>query len=136
MPFRAHVALVDHALLIRAIEANTELHLRILIASVSLLSIGGIVDYLVNQVGYVLVAGTVFTRTCKLRLTVVDILLLLLIRLVTWGLIFQVGEIRLLFVGCSCILILLMLSTPFCFGGRGRSDFWGGRLVVHYYIGV
>ena len=136
MPFRAHVALVDHALLIRAIEANAELHLRILIASVSLLSIGGIVDYLVNQVGYVLVAGTVFTRTSKLRLTVVDILLLLLIRLVTWGLIFQVGEIRLLFVGCSCILILLMLSTPFCFGGRGRSDFWGGRLVVHYYIGV
>ena len=130
------MALVDHALLIRAVEANTELHLRILIASsVSLLSIGGIVDYLVNQVGYVLVAGTVFTRTCKLRLTVVDILLLL-IRLVTWGLIFQVGEIRLLFVGCSCILILLMLSTPFCFGGRGRSDFWGGRLVVHYYIGV
>ena len=130
------MALVDHALLIRAIEANTELHFRILIASsVSLLSIGGIVDYLVNQVGYVLVAGTVFTRTCKLRLTVVDILLLL-IRLVTWGLIFQVGEIRLLFVGCSCILILLMLSTPFCFGSRGRSDFWGGRLVVHYYIGV
>jgi hypothetical protein len=135
MPFRAHVALVDHALLIRAVEANTELHLRILIASVSLLSIGGIVDYLVNQVSYVLVAGTVFTRTCKLRLTVVDILLLL-IRLVTWGLIFQVGEIRFLFVGCSCILILFMLSTPFCFGSRGRSDFWGGRLVVHYYIGV
>jgi hypothetical protein len=100
MPFRAHVALVDHTLLIRAIEANAELHLRFLIASVSLLSIGGIVDYLVNQVGYVLVAGTVFTRTCKLRLTVVDILLLL-IRLVAWGLIFQVGEIRLLFIGCS-----------------------------------
>jgi len=88
MPFRAHVALVDHALLIRAVEANAELHLRILIASVSLLSIGGIVDYLVNQVSYVLVAGTVFTRTRKLRLTVVDILLLL-ISLVTGGLIFQ-----------------------------------------------
>lgn len=100
MPFRAHVALVDHTLLIRAIEANAELHLRFLIASVSLLSIGGIVDYLVNQVSYVLVAGTVFTCTCKLRLTVMHILLLL-IWLFSWGYFFQVSSIRLLFIGCS-----------------------------------
>jgi hypothetical protein len=115
MSFRAHVALVDNALLIRAIQANTELHLRFLTASgISLLSIVGIVDYLVNQFSYVLVAGTVFTGTCKLRLTVVDILLL--IRFFTWNSLFQVGEIRLVLVGCCSILILLMLSTPFGFG--------------------
>jgi hypothetical protein len=115
MSFRAHVALVDNALLIRAIEANTELHLRFLSASgISLLSIVGIVDYLVNQFGYVLVAGTVFTGTCKLRLTMVDILLL--IRFFTWNSLFQVGEIRLVLVGCRSILILLVLSTPFGFG--------------------
>lgn len=94
------MALVDHTLLIRAIEANAELHLRFLIASVSLLSIGGIVDYLVNQVSYVLVAGTVFTCTCKLRLTVMHILLLL-IWLFSRGYFFQVSSIRLLFIGCS-----------------------------------
>lgn len=118
MSFRAHVALVDNTLLIRAIEANTELHLRFLSASsgVSLLSIVGIVDYLVNQFGYVLVARTIFTGTCKLRLTMVDILLLLLIRLFTWNSLFQVGEIRLLLVRCRSILILLVLSTPFGFG--------------------
>jgi hypothetical protein len=112
------VALVDNTLLIRAIEANTELHLRFLSASggsVSLLSIVGIIDYLVNQFGYVLVAGTVFTGTGKLRLTMVDILLLL-IRFFTWNSLFQVGEIRLILVGCRSILILLVLSTPFGFG--------------------
>lgn len=111
------MALVDNALLIRAIQANTELHLRFLSASsgcVSLLSIVGIVDYLVNQFGYVLVAGTVFTGTCKLRLTMVDILLL--IRFFTWNSLFQVGEIRLVLVGCRSILILFVLSTPFGFG--------------------
>jgi hypothetical protein len=116
MSFRAHVALVDNALLIRAIQANTELHLRFLTASgISLLSIVGIVDYLVNQFGYVLVAGTVFTGTGKLRLTMVDILLLL-IRFFTWNSLFQVGEIRFVLVGCRSILILLVLSTPFGFG--------------------
>jgi hypothetical protein len=115
MSFRAHVALVDNALLIRAIQANTELHLRFLSASgISLLSIVGIVDYLVNQFGYMLVAGTVFTGTGKLRLTMVDILLL--IRFFTWNSFFQVGEIRLVLVGCRSILILLVLSTPFGFG--------------------
>jgi hypothetical protein len=129
------MALVDNTLLIRAIQANTELHLRFLSASgISLLSIVGIVDYLVNQFGYVLVAGTVFTGTCKLRLTMVDILLL--IRFFTWNSLFQVGEIRFILVGCRSILILLVLSTPFGFGSRGGSDFWGGRLIVHYYIGV
>jgi hypothetical protein len=117
MSFRAHVALVDNALLIRAIEANTKLHLRFLSASsgISLLSIVGIIDYLVNQFGYVLVAGTVFTGTGKLRLTMVDILLLL-IRFFTWNSLFQVGEIRFVLVGCRSILILLVLSTPFGFG--------------------
>jgi hypothetical protein len=116
MSFRAHVALVDNALLIRAIQANTELHLRFLTASsgISLLSIVGIIDYLVNQFGYVLVAGTVFTGTGKLRLTMVDILLL--IWFFTWNSLFQVGEIRLVLVGCCSILILLVLSTPFGFG--------------------
>ena len=109
------MALVDNALLIRAIQANTELHLRFLSASgISLLSIVGIIDYLVNQFGYMLVAGTVFTGTCKLRLTMVDILLL--IRFFTWNSLFQVGEIRLVLVGCRSILILFVLSTPFGFG--------------------
>lgn len=115
MSFRAHVALVDNALLIRAIQANTELHLRFLSASgISLLSIVGIIDYLVNQFGYMLVAGTVFTGTCKLRLAMVDILLL--IWFFTWNSLFQVGEIRLVLVGCRSILILFVLSTPFGFG--------------------